>query len=352
MKKIAFISESCYVHIDFDLLPNFEKSCEIGWFPYFSYESDEIEILKRKECIPYSYFEYLKLTKRMRSFFTFKKFFQFLRKIKKWNPDLIYVNGDGFPFLPLIVNILFDRKKIIAAIHDVKAHTGSSKITTVYKQILPKLYKNLNTYSDYSFNELKALYPNKNITLAHHPFTSYGEIHKKKTEKFTLLFFGSFVEYKGLDFLIEVGKALYKENQNFCIKICGHGDEKSYISDIKNHPAFILDNRYIPDSEITNIFETVDCLVLPYTDATQSGPMMIALNYEIPVIASNISAFRFWGEKFSLVTLVERNIVDWKYLIMQMIKNKNENKIQYISDEIRDFKKQIQKEWSFVLGIE
>ena len=40
------------------------------------------------------------------------------------------------------------------------------------------------------------------------------------------------------------------------------------------------------------MFTTAHYLVLPYNDATQSGPLMIAYNYNLPVIVSNLAAFR------------------------------------------------------------
>src|SRR5690606_33793125 len=49
---------------------------------------------------------------------------------------------------------------------------------------------------------------------------------------------------------------------------------------------------YISNKDIADLFEKAHYLILPYKDATQSGPLMIAYNYNLPVIASDIVAFQ------------------------------------------------------------
>ena len=46
------------------------------------------------------------------------------------------------------------------------------------------------------------------------------------------------------------------------------------------------------NDEIILYFQEADYLVLPYDESTQSGPLLIAYNYNIPVIASDIELFK------------------------------------------------------------
>lgn len=47
-------------------------------------------------------------------------------------------------------------------------------------------------------------------------------------------------------------------------------------------------NRWIRDDEVESIFTGKNLIaVLPYTDATQSGVALVAMNYGVPVIASD-----------------------------------------------------------------
>jgi glycosyltransferase involved in cell wall biosynthesis len=50
--------------------------------------------------------------------------------------------------------------------------------------------------------------------------------------------------------------------------------------------------HHIDNNMLINIFSHAHYLVLPYRDGTQSGPLMIAYNHNLPVIASNIDSFK------------------------------------------------------------
>ena len=60
---------------------------------------------------------------------------------------------------------------------------------------------------------------------------------------------------------------------------------------IGNAPNITATFRRIDDEEIPELFTKSDFLMLPYEDVAQSGPHMIAYNYHLPVIASNIDGF-------------------------------------------------------------
>jgi glycosyltransferase involved in cell wall biosynthesis len=47
-----------------------------------------------------------------------------------------------------------------------------------------------------------------------------------------------------------------------------------------------LDNRYVPNEEVPEIFRKADVLVLPYLSASSSGVAQIAFSNALPVIAS------------------------------------------------------------------
>jgi glycosyltransferase involved in cell wall biosynthesis len=107
------------------------------------------------------------------------------------------------------------------------------------------------------------------------------------------LFFGRIDSYKGLDLLIEALEDLYAQGiDKFHLSIKGQGSfwpecEKA----IKHQFLFDPDIRFIRDEEIPDLFSSCHFLVLPYRDTTQSGPMMIAIRYGLPVIAPKFPSF-------------------------------------------------------------
>jgi glycosyltransferase involved in cell wall biosynthesis len=58
------------------------------------------------------------------------------------------------------------------------------------------------------------------------------------------------------------------------------------------HENIILKLRFVPDDMVANLFCSSTYLVLPYERITQSGHMMIAYNYNTPLIGSNIAGFK------------------------------------------------------------
>ena len=351
MKKIALVTESCYLNIDFELIPALATSFCIGWFPFFDYSTTDSTMdcfLSRSKNMQASVCSYVRLSHRMRSFSTRKALKSLLHIVQEWQPDVVYINADGFPWLPLLAHKAFCHTPVIAAIHDVTAHSGSSLVTKFYKPLLPYFYKYLNTYSDYCYQQLLAKnYRNKSIFCCHHPLTDFGDMQRKPHDKWTVLFFGNLLAYKGLPLLLTAGDKAYEQCHSIRIKIVGRGADEYLLESYKKHPAFEIHNRRVEDSEIPFVFSDVDCLALPYTDATQSGPMMIALNYAIPVLATDIPAFKWYGEHFSEVRLLQNDVAVWTDAFVQLARAfpvESQDRTLY-REEIRSAKERIAKEW-------
>lgn len=349
MKKIVIISANCYAHIDAELIPILSNYFDINWFITFEYttkDSTIADFLSRTAHIePKSY---IKLSGRMRSLMAKKDFQKILTEAKQCNPDVVYINSDGLPWLPILSKKILHCIPIIAAVHDVEGHSGSGLINTIMKNVLPMMYTNLNTYSEYSYNQLvKKISKKQKVFCCHHPLTDFGYCAKKQHNKFTVLFFGNILSYKGLPLLLKAGELAYNYNHNICIKICGKGSDDYLLEPYKKHPAFNIINRRIEDTEIPSVFSDADCLALPYKDATQSGPMMIALNYGIPILATDIPAFKYYGNKFSEIHLLQNEVDVWANYFVKSSEN-----FPYIfmsteqyKSEIQSYRDEVKSQW-------
>ena len=73
----------------------------------------------------------------------------------------------------------------------------------------------------------------------------------------------------------------------------GSGYFSQYESIWKQLPQVDIVNRYIEDKEIDIYFSIPNTiLVLPYLDASQSGVIPVALEYKIPIIASDAGGLK------------------------------------------------------------
>jgi glycosyltransferase involved in cell wall biosynthesis len=108
-----------------------------------------------------------------------------------------------------------------------------------------------------------------------------------------LLFFGFVREYKGLSFLIDALPAVRKVFPDVRLFVVGEfwQDKRSYEKQIEAlglGDNIILVDRYVPNEEVPTYFRAADLVTLPYTAATQSGVLQLALGFGLPVVATRV----------------------------------------------------------------
>lgn len=228
--------------------------------------------------------------------FTNLKLINLLNKI---NPDIIHFD-DISGRLSVFVQFLWNRK-IVLNVHDPAPHSGEQNW---YAKIIRKLvYRKVSavcTFSNFSKLLFEKIYqptvPVANLRLI--PYQSYlfldhtivDGIHKLTNEK-VLLFFGRISPYKGIDELLHAFSKVLKQAPNTKLVVAGRGSYAYQIPEnLKDSSSLIILNRFIHENEIKSLFDQADVLICPYRDATQSGVLMTASVFNIPVIVSNVGA--------------------------------------------------------------
>lgn len=105
-----------------------------------------------------------------------------------------------------------------------------------------------------------------------------------------LLAFGFVRRYKGLRYLLH---ALAEVPAPAHLVIAGEfwEDEPAYrrlIDELGLAARVTIHNRYIPNEAIEPYFVAANALVLPYLSGSQSGVGMLAIQYGLPIIATNV----------------------------------------------------------------
>ncbi len=108
-----------------------------------------------------------------------------------------------------------------------------------------------------------------------------------------LLFFGLVRKYKGLDLLLEAYKNIYERSPGLKLLIVGEFYEpeahyRQMAQSLGISDAVVIENRYVPDEEVSPYFEMSDCVVLPYKSATQSGILSMAYGFGRPVVVTDV----------------------------------------------------------------
>jgi len=115
-----------------------------------------------------------------------------------------------------------------------------------------------------------------------------------------LLFFGNIAPYKGLETLIDAMNTIVGEVCNVRLIIAGgvKGSDEYWkeinrrIANYGLNKKIIKRIEFIPDEEVEVFFKAADALVLPYKFIYQSGPLFLAYNFGLPVIANNVGSFK------------------------------------------------------------
>ena len=196
--------------------------------------------------------------------------------------------------------------KIILIIHDVESFVFKPNADRL-QRICGEYAFRLVVHNEFSKNELIKLFPlsvNRNITVI--PHGNYATLAESKITKDKartelgwdqsakyVLFFGMIKQTKGLDVLLN---ALPKTNSACKLVIAGRLRKHSFsiyneiIRREKLTGRILLKIHHISNEERNLLFSAADLIVLPYRKIYQSGILLMAMSYGLPIIASRLPA--------------------------------------------------------------
>lgn len=246
------------------------------------------------------YNEYLKECKSVRVIFfsdSNKKNIILYREIFKlpcFKNNLIHF--DDVSGISLIIMIRYFYKSIILNVHDPVPHSGeNSLVKFLIKKIAFLLTNNFVVYSKFAKNQFIKRYGKKKKTLQLNlsPYSFYPKI-KFRNDKSNgiggnvkILFFGRISPYKGVQELVDAFNIFKDKFPEVFLTIAGKGDLNNLNGLTEN---IKIKNHFIDLEELAILFSEADVLVCPYRDATQSGVIMTARAFNIPMIVSNVGA--------------------------------------------------------------
>ncbi len=230
-------------------------------------------------------------------------------RAKSVNLVFLHIFSGQFVFLvlALIPRLLGLRVSII--LHDIKSFGNSDWKFNRYI-INNLLAHDIIVHNDYSYQELIRNYSIRKIKrvhiIKHGGFLDFVDsgynydspcntLFEYDSKKRYILFFGQNKPAKGLDLLIE---AMLNVNNDVQLIVAGKINIK--VSDCYDRlsvskklmgKVHIID-RFITHKEMLYLFRISDILVLPYTKIYQSGVLLIAMSYGLPVLASDLAAFK------------------------------------------------------------
>jgi glycosyltransferase involved in cell wall biosynthesis len=155
-----------------------------------------------------------------------------------------------------------------------------------------------------------------------------------------ILFFGLIRPYKGLDKLINTFEQLLKSKPDTTLLIVGENYEsiekyQQLIEKYNLQSKVIIVNKFIANEDIEPYFKSTDVVVMPYYSGTQSGILMMAYGFEVPVVVTDVGGIAELVIPNETGIVVKNNeIENLMPAIIQIIDTKNH--VPY-SDNIRKY---------------
>jgi glycosyltransferase involved in cell wall biosynthesis len=198
--------------------------------------------------------------------------------------------------------------KIITISHDVSSFTNQDN--KMYHQLIYNHWSEyIIVHNEYSKEKILSLISpkvhSKIRIIKHGGFIELPDSNKTKAiarkelnidvETTYILFFGRLKSTKGLDILL---RAMACINSSIHLIIAGDTGKESFdkyqnlIDKLGISERIILDINYVSDSKRELYFKAVDAMVLPYEKIFQSGVLLMAMSYGLPVVASDIPPFK------------------------------------------------------------
>lgn len=221
--------------------------------------------------------------------------------INKIKPDLIHVTTP-YPVINIMVRFFYAKRyPLLVTVHDPKPHLGEVKynwrsiFTDFFHILLVKKANRIIVHSEKHKNELmeRGISCRKIAVIPHGDYSFFTKYRKNTLpEKNCILFFGRIIQYKGLEYLIKAVPLISKEIPSIKIIIAGAGNFSEYqkLIDSVSNCHFEVHNYVIPNEMVAELFERAELLILPYLEATQSGPLHIAYAFKKPVVCTNVGA--------------------------------------------------------------
>lgn len=226
-----------------------------------------------------------------------------LKCLQGWQPDVIIMPwwhpyfAPAWAWLSRAIKKLPNQPKLIFICHNVLPHEQSKLDKVAVKTALLRGDRFI-VHSQVDGKRLKALIADASVRVTSLPtYEALGKNPVPANVKFPdncfhLLFFGIVRHYKGVDILLEALPAVLKEYPIHLV-IAGEfwENENVYqeqIRRLKLETAVTIDNRYIPDEELSGYVRAADVVILPYRSATQSAVVQVALGNNCPVITTDV----------------------------------------------------------------
>lgn len=223
------------------------------------------------------------------------------------------------------------RRKMILTVHDPFPHSGlDTKIVRLRRNVAFRLIRNFIILNKAQYDEFISFYKLYSVRVIVSRLSCYNNFKMVKpdmsvipTSKY-ILFAGNISQYKGVEYLLQAMLMVHEKRPDVKLVVAGGGNYYFNISPYVKLDFIDIRNRFIPDEELVALIRNTEFMVCPYTDATQSGVIMSAFTFNVPVIATRVGGLPDMLDNGRFGMLIDKkNAKELSDAIVCLLENKN-----------------------------
>jgi len=179
--------------------------------------------------------------------------------------------------------------RTITIMHDISPHKGEPAVLKIFNKAVIWTTHKIIVLSMFSLRKIKIAKLLKKTNYAKLGYLGIGDDTSAEVSRGKeILFFGRIEPYKNIEGLLDIFEEVSKSDMEIKLTIAGEGDISKFALRIGKNSNIKLINRWISNKEIPSLFKKASLVVLPYSEATQSGIIQIAYEFHTPVIAYDL----------------------------------------------------------------
>ncbi|HEY3763971.1 MAG TPA: glycosyltransferase family 4 protein, partial [Gaiellales bacterium] len=222
---------------------------------------------------------------RVRSVLAVPVMFAIRREVHRWRPQIVHVHENHDPRLLALTS----GYRTVFTVHDPSEHPGARAFTRTETWIFKQWFRRarrLVVHGQALADELAPIAGRTRIVVIPHGASPRSE-PRPPPESPSVLLFGRLEQYKGVEVLVEAMRLVWKRRPDVRLVVAGSGPAARLVPD---DPRISLLSGYIPEDEVGPLLAAASLVVLPYTQASQSGVGVLAIAEGIPVVVSDLGA--------------------------------------------------------------
>jgi glycosyltransferase involved in cell wall biosynthesis len=207
------------------------------------------------------------------------------RELGRWRPQVVHVHENHDPRLLALTA----GYPTVLTVHDPLGHPGAPTLTRAENWAFRRWFGRADRFVVHGqalVEELAPIVGRSRIVVIPHGGSPRSE-PLAPPESPSILLFGRLEQYKGVEVLIEALPLVWELRPEVRLVVAGAGVAAGLVPD---DPRISLISRYISENEVEGLLAGASLVVLPYTQASQSGVGLLAIARGVPVVVSDLGA--------------------------------------------------------------